>query len=363
LPLIYDARAHGEHGALRAARPLVWTRRMDIDTVISELDRILHYRGREGLVEAVAMAPKLLKQERYQAADDPRESLAADIRAAVRRLPKDLQAAANGILPIDKPNAYIIGRLRSLGIGGYSNDAVRWHRAAVLGRVAGELVKLYAPTPPSYRILDLDINVWEQAAGPSVGFGPWINSRAIEFRWTLESLVSDLRWFGFSYPTPPRLKFIRMRRHMPGDAAAIFRDNLPRAREYDWDQIPHASDSRDVPGYLLRLSDTPPPGTPIALYVRLDFYKADKGVARFDYVPTEPLRRLSLSFSSDPDGKRTCVELDETARTILREFAVKPASFTEEPEQEGEVEYTLTQAIDRFRVRSPQVGRCYRLTW
>jgi hypothetical protein len=333
---------------------------MDIDTIISELDRVLHYRGREGLVEAAARAPKLLKQDRYRDADDARESLAVDIRAAIAQLPKDVQVAANGLLPIDEPNAFLNHRQRSLGIGGYSPTAVRWHRTAVLGRVAAELAKLFAPTQPSYRILDLDVNVWQHSYTVGVGVGPTTRSRIIEFRWTIESLVSDLCWFAFSCATPPRLKFFELRNHMPGDGAAVFRDLLPRVKEYDWDWIPQAGDSDHIPWYLLRLSDTPPTGVPIALYVRLIFHKADKGAARFDYMPTVPLKRLSLSFTHGNTGERRCIELDETASKVLRTFTGKSLSRIEEDE-EGEI--ISEESSERFRVRSPRVGRYYRLEW
>ena len=179
---------------------------MDIDTIIEELDKLVHYRGDGGPVGATADAPKLLRQPRYQQADDDRhELLAKDIKAAIARLPKDLQTEANALLRIGVPGQYIIDRLRLVGKGGYSTDARRWHRKAVLGRVAGEPIKLW--DAPSYRVLDLDINVWQTSVAIRVGIAPTMHFRYIEFRWKIESLVSDLRWFAFSFPTPKRLKF------------------------------------------------------------------------------------------------------------------------------------------------------------
>lgn len=355
---------------------------MDIDTTIRELDQVLHYRGREGLVEAAARAPKLLKQDRYRQADDAHKSLANDIEAAIARLPEDLQKAANGILPIDKPNAFLNARQSSIGIGKYSPVAVQWHRTAVLGRVAGELIKVYTATPPSYRILDLDINVWEYDYTVKIGVGPTTYTRNIEFRWTLESLVSDLRWFAFSYRTPRRLKLRHLHRPCgPGDGGDIFRQHLPPAREWGWDWIPGALDSDAVPSYLLRLSDTPPAGAPIGLLVRLTFDKANKVERRFDYVPTVPLKRLSLSFPYGRAGKRNCRELDDATNAVLREFTLKQLTVTENYGEDYEKhyvgvgghagndarfvdgDYITTQTIERFRVRSPRVGRRYCLEW
>src|SRR5580704_1254899 len=156
---------------------------MDIDTIISELNEFVRYKGQGGLVEAAARAPKLLQQPRYQQASDPWELLADDIKVAIARLPKAAQKEASGILPIAEPDEFIIGRLRRLGKGGYSSDAVRWHRTAVLGRVANELLKICGEQP-SYRMLAVDIHVRDELSGRDLGGTDHI--RTIWFTWTIE---------------------------------------------------------------------------------------------------------------------------------------------------------------------------------
>jgi hypothetical protein len=317
---------------------------MDIDTIIEELNELVRYRGQGGLVGALAEAPRLLRQHRYQGADDPHELLAKDIKTAIARLPKDLQREAKGLLRIGMSEQYINNRMELLGKEKYSGDARYWHRIAVLGRVAGELIKRW--DAPSYRVLDLGINVWQDSYAVRVGVGPTTHVRNVEFRWKIESLVSDLRWFAFSFRTPRRLKY----QQFTGGAEGYGCDSVMR--------VPVAS-SPDTHWYILSLSDPLPFGVPVELHAQLLFHKASKADPQLDYVPTVPMKSLSLSFTTGwEDSQHTCVELDDEANQVLREFQVKRDIKTTEYDGIPSVE-----TVNRFRVRSPQIGRCYRLEW
>ncbi|HWY18452.1 MAG TPA: hypothetical protein VNY27_07040 [Solirubrobacteraceae bacterium] len=332
---------------------------MDIDTIIEELDKLVHYRGDGGLVAATADAPKLLRQPRYQQAEgDSHELLAKDIKTAIarlpndpnKRLPKGLQSEANGLLRISMPEQHIISRLGLLGKGGYSTDAQQWHRKAVLGRVATELMKFYADLP-GYRILDTKIHVSEGIFGGSL-IGPGVqHARDIDFIWTIESLVSDLRWFVFSHHTQRRLKFTDFR---------------PGSEGYDCesaDRLPIGT-RRDEHWYILRLSDNPPVGVPIQLHAHITYDKASKAEPQLNYLLSMPTRSLSLAVAtSGEDGNHTCVELDDKAGKVLRRFKAKTAIKTTEYGEEGFTEYTSVEKLGRFTIRSPQLGRCYRLEW
>jgi hypothetical protein len=324
---------------------------MDIDTIINELDKLVYYKGQDGLVEAAARAPKLLRHPRYQQADDPRKSLAKDIQRAIARLPKDVQKEAKGLLPIDLPEAYIIGRLEHLGKDGYSSDARRWHRTAVLTRVATELVKFYADVP-GYRILDTKIHVSERTFGGSIlGVPGAQHQRIIDFRWTIESSVSDLRWFVFSHRTQWRLKFTEFR---------------PGPEGYDCDSANRfpIGTRRDEHWYILRLSNNPPMNVPIQLHAYIVYDKAVKAQPRLDYFLSMPARSLSLSVATwREDDNPMCVELDDEADKVLRQFQAKSVIKTTDYDEEDSPEYTSVEKIGHFAIRSPKLGRCYRLKW
>jgi hypothetical protein len=183
---------------------------MDIDTVIQELNGIVRFRGSGGLTEATVRAPKLLRLARYKQAEDPHALLAEDIKLAITRLPETLQIHATGLLPIDHPDLHINGRLKNLGLSGYSGDAERWHRTAVLGRVAAELAALHAAqTAPdqdkadgarAFRIKELHISVelLPPERNPSSH-----HPRILSFQWLIESSITDLQHFSFRYNLGP----------------------------------------------------------------------------------------------------------------------------------------------------------------
>jgi hypothetical protein len=336
---------------------------MDIDTIIGELDNVLHYRGQRGLVEAVARAPQLLQQDRYRPADDARESLAHDITAAIALLPKDVQKAANGILPIDRPNDYIIGRLRELGIGGYSSDAVRWHRTAVLGRVANVLLELYAETQPaeaqpSYRLQSIDIQVSNHALKGSRAFAQIAYRRHIEFSWTLECFVSDLRSLTFSLKTPIGLKFLQ------------FAPGVDNSRCESAERVPVAN-SADTHRYILFLADALPTDSPVTLTCWIEYGDANQAPSYFDFVPDMPAKRLSLSFETNgvqAEVPCRCEAWNDRAtvrgsrvihKKMLKEYKAKIVRYCADPGLWTEDD----RIAARFSVPSPKSDRRYRLTW
>ncbi len=334
---------------------------VDIDAIISELDNVLHYRGNGGLVAAAARAPELLKQKRYDLARDARESLAADITEAIALLPKDMQDAANGILPIAYPNEYIIGRLRKLGIGGYSTVAVRWHRAAVLGRVASGLHELYVearPTEfqPSYRMQSVDIRVSNHAFETPGILSRAVYRRHIEFSWTLECLVSDLRMFAFSVRTTDGLKFSKL---VPGQDGVLYESS---------ERVAHANRTDT---HILLLADALPANAPVTLACMLEYTDAEQAPSHFDFIPDVAAERLSLSLETNGTQGAIpcrCEAWNDAARIkgtkqiearVLKEYKGKTTSRQEMPALSRSDEWITTQ----FLVPRPKAGRRYRLTW
>ncbi|MGC2373119.1 MAG: hypothetical protein WA484_04510 [Solirubrobacteraceae bacterium] len=317
---------------------------MDIDTIIEELDKLVHYRGQGGLVEGVAGAPKLLRQPRYQQADDPQELLVKDIKAAIARLPNDLQKEAKGLLRIDLPGQYIIDRLRLLGKAGYSGDAQHWHRRAVLGRVAGELRSLYDDAQPSYRMQTVDIHVTNGLFGKSLGGTDY--TRTIHFRWTIECTVSDLRVFIFRYKTPKQLKFSQFVPGVPGP-------------EYESAERVSVAGSPDTHWYRLFLADSLPVGVPVTLNASIIYKKANKAAPRCDYTPEIPIRNLRLSIQTlNEETPGRCVAWDDKTNKVLKEYKAKLLSET--LEYDG---FSSVISTSQFKVRSPKVGQRFSLIW
>lgn len=338
---------------------------LEIDTIISELDNVLHYRGEGGLVAAAARAPELLKQKRYDLVNDARESLAEDITAAIAVLPKDVRDAAKGILPIDYPTEYLIGRLRKLGIGGYSTAAVSWHRTAVLGRVATGLLGLYSDASPndaqpSYRLQAIDIKVSNHALkAPLRTLSRAEYRRHIEFSWTIDCLVSDLRMFAFSVTTTKGLEFSRL---VPGQAG-------PECQSAE--RVPYANRA-DTHWHILFLTDALPTDVPVTLACVLEYTGGpDQAPPQFDFIPDTDAKRLSLSLETNGEQGAVpckCEAWDQAAgiKTARRIDTLTPKEYKsritsrQEPGALGPWDEWVETL---FRVPRPKAGRRYSLTW
>jgi hypothetical protein len=166
---------------------------MDIDTVIEQLRAVMEVK-KGGLVDAVSAAPKLLRLPRYKLAEDRQKLLASDIEAAIARLPPDVASDANNLLPITQPTSYLNARWQAIGAGGYSAPAKTWRWKSVFGRLAIELLKLQDNDSgqQSYRVLFLHIDV-------NVTYKGAEQHRMTSFEWRIQSIVPDMRWFGFTH--------------------------------------------------------------------------------------------------------------------------------------------------------------------
>jgi hypothetical protein len=314
---------------------------MEIETLVEELDQIVGYKGAGGLIEAVVRAPKLLGQTRYRRSDDPRALLVRDITNVIACLPEPIQEHANGILPINLPDEYIIGRLRKLGLGEASSTAKHWHRIAVLSRVAFGLAALAGDRNPSYRILRAHFQV-RQVRGPSLPTLPSGRSmRIIEIDWLIESNVSDLGWFHFDLPTEPYLKLTQLR--VAGH---------PCVRTI------HVGEKWHNHHFALNLSPGLPTGLPISLKVDIEYNRNKRAPAQVQFTPGEPIGELAFSYTR-LYSKHKCRFVEWVANNEFERIEGETIR-TELEEVDG---LRPVEETDHFTLREPKVGRTYQFSW
>jgi len=331
------------------------SRQLDIDVIVDQLDKILHYQGEIGLVEAAALAPVLLRHDRYRGAADARAALAADITTAISKLPPEVRRDANAILPIDQPNASIAARLRAINMADSSAPGRRWHRIATLGRVAFQLHARYNAPAQSYRIIKTDIAVSRQELSlPTLG--TLRRFLVIDLHWTIESLVRGLKWFDFSLLENRRLKLEQFAAQDDG---------------YPCESIICASTSPRQPTlflneslYIVQLAEGFPVRAPTHLHIRFRFDKAGKGDPHLLYRPMRRTGSLSFSYERHSEAAAGCEELDQEMQ-VVKTFAPKTKETvewetidaTEECVDKG------VEIVDRFLIRSPRAQSYYRLKW
>lgn len=312
---------------------------MTIDEITEELNEIVRFKEQGELVDAVGRASRLLRLARYQQAGDPHGLLAKDIRLAIRRLPPDTRRLARGWLHIDLAGGPITARERLLKVNKYSPTAVGWLRKAVLGRVAVELLKIYEGEQCSYEMRAVDITVSDCIFAQALGRRE--HGRQISFRWTIESLVTDMRLFAFKQKVPGALEFIRLE----PDKCGLEYQVAERL----------AADGPDTHWYILLLKQPLPIGTPVTLTATMVFHKAAKADPQFDYIPEMPIGKLTLALNPLWDTTPCeCKAVDIVGGKTLKVYKGKP-----------EVEHLPFDDVSytRFTIRPPVVGRCYSLLW
>jgi|CZKG01.1.fsa_nt_gi hypothetical protein len=332
---------------------------MDLDTIISELEKMARYPRGGGLIDATASAPKLLSHPRYQGSGNPRQQLATDIRSAISQLPRDTRKRAKGLLPIDYPNDSISGRMEHLGIDGYSSPAKRWHRKAILGRVANGLQELYDETPAlhsqlSYSVQSIDIRVseWASKGRP---FARVDYHRHLALSWTLKCLVSDLRLFAFRLKTARGLKLTKLVAVTDGPKCTSVERLRGRGHDGDW--------------YILILEDSLPTSSPVTLKCEIDYTATGQAPDYFDFVPETTSERLTLAYEANGAQGQVpckCEAWNDKAkakgyRSVLEPRMVK--AYTGKISSYADDLWDEDYFVTRFRVPRAKSDRRYRLTW
>jgi hypothetical protein len=316
--------------------------RVDLDTITAELIRIIEDRRGLGLAEATSRAPKLLKEPRYRQASDPRALLADDITAAVQRLPREVARHARVLLPSDKPDDLISIREKALDVHKYSSPAKRWHRMAIFGRVANELHKVLANAQPSIRAHEVHIKI--RTFTILHRFGGYVTGRrVIDFRWTVESNVTDYSQFTFFAPAHKSLRLHKWGVR-PDSVACDYwaRIKNPKTGAHD---------------YVLVLKNPLPVGKPAVIHAFVELLENRKAPQMIDYIPT--LNVGTLLFTVENEDAVTCTAWDIEKSQPIKEYKARVTTHKTTIPKEVEV----TDIASHFRIPSPQVGRAYRVEW
>jgi hypothetical protein len=318
---------------------------MDIDTVIEDLHAVMKYT-REGTFEdAVGQASNLLRLARYRTAEgEPHSLLASDIKAAIARLPAEVQRDANGLLPIDEPGSYLDARWRAIGAANFPGQAKEWRWRSVLGRVAVELLTLHARetnggVQRSIRIQSLHVFVrlvYDSEVRPDVV------SRIVIFHWGVESQVSDMQWFAFPFSTRSFVvrNLVVSLTEVPSAGPTVIR--VPVSESSDADNY----------WYVCLLRGPLPVAQPVDLGFSMACDETSSSPPWFEYTLQVPVEQLTLTVQ----GHRATTEyaLSEreagTDRIIREEAAFSKAADGQPP-------------LVRYEPPSPEVGHTYRVAW
>jgi hypothetical protein len=315
---------------------------VDLDTITAELIEIIRDRRGLGLAEATSRAPKLLKEARYQQASDPRALLADDITAAIQRLPPEIARQASVLLPSDKPGDLISVREKALGVHEYSSPARRWHRVAIFGRVANELHKVLSDAQPSIRVREIHVKVRPFMVLHHIG-GYVTGRRIIDIRWTVESNVTDYKQFTFFAPSHKSLRLHKWGAR--SDSVACYfceRIKNPKTGAHE---------------FILVLKDPLPVGKPAVIHAFVEHLENRKTPQMADYIPT--LNVEALLFTVENKDAATCTAWDIEKNQPIKEYKARVTTHKKTMPEDVEV----TDIASHFRIRSPQVGRLYRVMW
>jgi hypothetical protein len=311
---------------------------VDIETVVADLKQVMARRS-GSWPETLGSASRLLQLPRYRAADDAIPLLAADIEAAIARLPEALQRNATVLLNTSGEWGLKRNVWDALGVGESSSTAKRLTWTNVFTHIAVELLKLFdeqagvrlGVEQPSFRVLHLHVHASERFDEKMI--------RTVSMTWQIKPTVSDLRHFYFYHPSPEPLAFLR------------FTGGTDDEGSMAAGRIEHGDFGEEAHWYVLILRHPLPIDVPTTVdtSIQWTYLPGARVQQHLDYnISRIPIEGLSFSLETLFRAKEhVCVAIDRATNEVARRY--EPT----DTENEG----------SHFEIPSPQADMTYRVSW